>query len=92
MRGSVYQRCFCRDPETRKPLGRKCPKLKAKGHAAWFFRYSAPRGPDEKRRQPEIGPFPTQKAAQEELAATLARIGGGPLCQTCVTHETYESF
>ena len=43
----------------------------------WFFRYSAPRGPDEKRRQPEIGPFPTQKAAQEELAATLARIGGG---------------
>jgi integrase len=78
MRGSVYPRCFCRDPNTQKPLGRKCPKLKAKGHAAgWFFRYDAPRGPDRKRRQPEVGPFPTQKAAEEELAATLARLGGG---------------
>jgi integrase len=78
MRGSVYQRCFCRDPQTRRALGGKCPKLKTKGHAAgWFFRYDAPRGPDGKRRQPEVGPFPTQKAAEEELAAALARIGGG---------------
>ena len=78
MRGSVYQRCFCRDPQTRRALGRKCPKLKTKGHAAgWFLRYDAPRGPDDKRRQPEIGPFPTKQAALEELVATLARIGGG---------------
>lgn len=78
MRGSVYQRCFCRDPQTRRPLGRKCPRLKVKGHAAgWFYRYDAPRGPDGKRRQPEVGPFPTQKAAEEELTAALARIGGG---------------
>ncbi len=78
MRGSVYPRCFCRDPETHHPLGRKCPKLRAKGHAAgWFFRYDAPRGPDGKRRRPEVGPFSTQKAAEEELAATLARLGGG---------------
>ena len=26
---------------------------------------------------PRSGPFPTQKAAEEELAATLARLGGG---------------
>jgi integrase len=78
MRGSVYQRCFCRDPKTRRALGRKCPKLRSKGHAAgWFFRYDAPRGPDGKRRQPEVGPFPTKQAAEEELAATLARLGGG---------------
>lgn len=78
MRGSVYARCFCRDPETRKPLGRKCPKLRSKGHTAgWFFRYDAPRDPDGKRRRPEVGPFATQKAAEEELAATLARLGGG---------------
>ena len=78
MRGSVYQRCFCRDPKTQRPLGRKCPKLRSKGHAAgWFFRYDAPRGPDGKRRQPEVGPFPTKQAAEEELAATLARLGGG---------------
>ena len=78
MTGSVYQRCFCRDPKTRRPLGRKCPKLRSKGHAAgWFFRYDAPRGPDGKRRRPEVGPFPTHKAAEEELAVTLARLGGG---------------
>jgi len=77
VKGSVYQRCFCRDPETKKSLGRKCPKLKAKGHASWYFRYSAPVAPGEKRRQPEVGPFGTKKEAEEELSATLARVGGG---------------
>ena len=79
MRGSdPYQRCSCRDPVTRRPLGRRCPKLKARGHAlGWFFRYDAPRGPDGRRRRPEAGPFPTRQAAEEELAATLARLGGG---------------
>lgn len=78
----MYRRCFCRDPETGRALGRKCPKLgKAKGHGAWFFRYDAPRGPDGKRRQPEVGPFPTQKAAEEEQAATMARLGGGGQAQ-----------
>jgi integrase len=77
VKGSVYQRCFCRDPETKKPLGRKCPKLKAKGHAQWFFRYSAPITEGGKRRQPEVGPFRTKAETEEELAATLARIGGG---------------
>ena len=79
MRGSdPYQRCSCRDPVTRRPLGRRCPKLKAKGHAlGWFFRYDAPRGPDGRRRRPEVGPFPARQAADEELAATLARLGGG---------------
>ena len=79
MMGSVYQRCFCRDPKTRRPLGRNCPKLRSKGHTAgWFFRYDAPRGPDGKRRRPEVGPFPTHKAAEEELAVTLARLAVVP--------------
>lgn len=78
MKGSVYRRCWCRDAETGRPLGKRCPKLgKVKGHGAWFFRYDAPRGPDGKRRQPEVGPFPTAKAAEEERAATLARLAGG---------------
>lgn len=77
MKGSVYQRCFCRDPETRKPLGRNCPDLKKKGHARWYFRYDAPAAPGEKRRQPVAGPFATRKQAEEELSVTLARIGGG---------------
>jgi integrase len=78
VKGSVYQRCSCRDPQTRRPLGAKCPRLRSKGHAfGWFYRYSAPTAPGEKRRRPEIGPYRTKALAEEELAATLARIGGG---------------
>jgi integrase len=77
MKGSVYKRCYCRDPETKRELGQKCPQLRAKGHGGWWYRYEAPAAPGEKRRQPKVGPFPTRKAAQEELTATLARIGGG---------------
>lgn len=78
MKGSVYQRCSCRDPETRRPLGQKCPDLRKKGHAlGWFYRYDAPALPGQKRRRPEVGPFETRKRAQEELNAELARIGGG---------------
>lgn len=80
MKGSgVYQRCSCRDPETRKPLGLKCPDLKKKGHAlGWFYRYEAPKLPGQtRRRRPEVGPFPTEKRAKEERAAEIARIGGG---------------
>lgn len=79
MKGSdPYQRCSCRDPVTKRPLNKRCPKLKAKGHAlGWFYRYDAPRAPGESRRQPEVGPFATKKLAEEDRVATLARIAGG---------------
>src|SRR5262249_30209900 len=47
------------------------------GRPASGYTFDAPRGPDGKRRQPEVGPFPTKQAAEEELTATLARLGGG---------------
>jgi integrase len=73
-----YQRCSCRDPETNRSIARRCPKLSAKGHAlGWFYRREASRGPDGKRHQPEEGPFPTKKAAEEHQAVTLARQAGG---------------
>ena len=77
MRGSVFRQCWCRDPETGRPLHRRCPKLRQKAHGQWYFRYEAPRAPQEPRRQPVAGPFATKKEAEEELAATLARLGGG---------------
>ena len=76
MRGTVYRQCWCRGPDGRK-LHTKCPDLGKKGHGAWYFRYEAPRAPGERRRQPVAGPFATKKLAEEELAAVLARIGGG---------------
>jgi integrase len=78
VKGSVYKRCYCREAETRKPLGAKCPDLRKTSHGGWYFRYEAPAVPGESnRRRPEVGPFTTKKLADEELAATLARIGGG---------------
>ncbi len=82
MRGSVFKRCGCRDPETRRFLGNgKCPLLKRSNHGAWWFRYDAPPGPDGKRRQPIVGPFDTEDAAQQGLVTELARVGGGGLVQ-----------
>jgi integrase len=77
MQGSVYKRCSCRDPETRRPLGAQCPGLRKPKHGAWFYRLDMPAAPGEKRRRPEFGPFDKKKTAEEELAATIARIGGG---------------
>jgi integrase len=83
VKGSVYKRCFCRDTETRKPLGAQCPKLRDKRgrwsskHGKWYFRYEAPAVPGEPRRRPEVGPFGTSDEAGDELAVTLARIGDG---------------
>lgn len=89
MRGSVFLRCACRDPVTGKFLHARCPKLgKIKAHGAWWFRYSAP-GPGGKRRQPMVGPFPTRKAAEEELTATLARLGGGHVQDRALTVAAY---
>ena len=77
MKGTVYRQCWCRDPETGKKLHSKCPDLRKKGHGSWYYRYDAPVAEGERRRQPVAGPFPTRKEAEEHLAATLARIGGG---------------
>ncbi|WP_300606700.1 site-specific integrase [Trebonia sp.] len=77
MKGSVYRRCGCRDPGTRRPLGQQCPDLKKRGHGGWYFRYDAPALAGQTRRRPEFGPFETKKRAEEELAAELARVGGG---------------
>jgi hypothetical protein len=77
MRGRVFKRCRCRDRETGKDLGSKCPLLKRKGHGTWWFRYDAPPGPDGQRRRPLIGPFATEKDAEDALAVELARTSGG---------------
>ena len=45
MRGSEpYRQCWCRDPETGKPLRSRCPKLKNKKHGKWYARYDAGAG------------------------------------------------
>jgi hypothetical protein len=90
VKGSVYRRCGCRDPETRRPLGQKCPDLKKRGHGGWYFRYDAPALPGQTRRRPEFGPFETKKRAEEELTAELARVGrGAPVTDRSVLARDY---
>lgn len=70
-----YRACSCRDSETRKLLGKKCPDLPKKGHGGWFARYEAPRAADGKRRQPRIGPYDTERECKAELARVLGQAG-----------------
>ncbi|MEV5828906.1 site-specific integrase [Spirillospora sp. NPDC052242] len=73
MRGTTFKRCGCRNPETGKKfaLG-ACPQLAKRNHGYWWARYDAPPGADGRRRQPYIGPYTTQKAAQAALVEALA--------------------
>jgi integrase len=72
-----YRECWCRDPDTGHPLGRRCQKLGQKGHGAWYAQYEAPRGADGRRRRPRLGPYATKKAATEALAEALGRVRQG---------------
>jgi integrase len=72
-----YRLCSCRDPDTRKLLGKKCPKLGQKGHGAWYGRYEAPAGEDGKRRQPRVGPYRTEREARAALVDVVGEVQDG---------------
>lgn len=66
-----FKACSCRDAQTKKLLGKKCPDLSKKGHGGWYARYEAPKSADGKRRQPRIGPYSTETECKKELAKVL---------------------
>ncbi|MGW1503746.1 tyrosine-type recombinase/integrase [Streptomyces mirabilis] len=66
-----YKACSCRDPQTKRLLGKKCPDLQKKGHGGWYSRYEAPKSAGGKRRQPRIGPFETERECKVELGKVL---------------------
>lgn len=73
-----FRDCYCRDPQTRKTLHGKCPRLADKDHGAWFVRYAVPKGaagwdPARKRNQATLGPFTSRREAADELAKVLHR-------------------
>ncbi|MGP4026172.1 tyrosine-type recombinase/integrase [Actinomadura sp. 3N407] len=75
MKGAVFKRCRCTNPETGKRYETNCPDIKKKGHGTWWFRYEAPASADGKRRRPRVGPFPTKEDAEKELVKELAKMG-----------------
>jgi len=72
-----YRSGGCRDPETGRQYGRRCPKLATKAHGAWYVRFEAPRGADGKRRQPRLGPFSTEKEAKAAVVTALGKVDAG---------------
>jgi len=75
-RGSVYQRCGCRDKATGRLLGAACPGLRSREHGSWNFSADLPSAAGDRRRA-RRGGFATQDAAAAALEA-LASPAAGP--------------
>ncbi len=71
--GSVYKRCGCRDPRTRKPLGNTCPKLRRSNrswnpeHGQWAYQLELPSTAQGTRRQLRRGGLHHRTTAADEL-------------------------
>jgi integrase len=70
---SVYKRCTCRDPHTRKPLGTSCPNLRHTNrawnpsHGSWAYRLELPATAEGRRRQLRRAGFTDHAAALREF-------------------------
>lgn len=70
--GTTYKRCYCRDRNTGKPLGAKCPKLHRGNtwnthHGVWQYQIELPKAADGRRRPLRRGPFDDQNSASDVL-------------------------
>ena len=75
MKGSTHRRCYCRDPETGKPLGKKCPKLTNRKHGSYSIRRELPPREDGTRRSFSRAGYDSLKAAQADLDHVRALLG-----------------
>ncbi|WP_060884112.1 site-specific integrase [Streptomyces caniscabiei] len=67
MKGSTHRRCYCRDPKTGKPLGKKCPQLSSRKHGAYSIRQELPPHEDGTRRSFSRAGYDSLKDAQADL-------------------------
>ncbi|MEU6089080.1 site-specific integrase [Streptomyces sp. NPDC047085] len=75
MKGSTHRRCYCRDPHTSKPLGKKCPKLTSRKHGSYSIRQELPLREDGTRRSFSRAGYDSLKAAQADLDHVRALLG-----------------
>ncbi|KNB50239.1 site-specific integrase [Streptomyces caatingaensis] len=75
MKGSTHRRCYCRDPKTGKPLGKKCPKLSSRKHGSYSIRQELPLREDGTRRSFSRAGYESLKAAQADLDHVRALLG-----------------
>ncbi|WP_059010607.1 tyrosine-type recombinase/integrase [Streptomyces specialis] len=67
MKGSTHRRCYCRDPQTGKPLGKSCPNLAKRNHGYYSVRQELPPREDGSRRSFSRAGFASLKDAQAAL-------------------------
>jgi integrase len=70
--GSVYKRCGCVDPVTRRQLGGRCPRLAGSRHGSWYLDLELAAGPDGRRCRIRRRGYRSRAAA----TAVLARLRG----------------
>ncbi|MCX4778986.1 site-specific integrase [Streptomyces sp. NBC_01264] len=75
MKGSTHRRCYCRDANTGKPLGKACPKLSSRKHGSYSIRQELPPREDGARRSFSRAGYETLKAAQTDLDHIRALLG-----------------
>ncbi|WP_220140236.1 site-specific integrase [Kitasatospora acidiphila] len=77
--GTVYKRCGCRDPRSKRQLGTKCPKFAQRGHGAWYVSLPVWATADDPRSRLRQGGYPSKAEAiaalQRLVDPTLPRRG-----------------
>jgi integrase len=79
--GTTYEQCSCRDPGTRRPLGRRCPRLRRGNgwnpdHGSWYYQLELPPRADGTRRPPlRHGGFATKDDAGTEMGRARELLG-----------------
>jgi integrase len=65
--GSTFKRCGCRDRRTGRQLGRRCQRLRERGHGSWYLAIELSVAPDGRRRRIRLGGYATRAAARAAL-------------------------
>lgn len=68
VRGRVYKRCGCLNPDTRRGWGIHCPQLSRVGHGSWYLTVELPAGASGARRRLRRGGYRTRAEAHRALA------------------------
>lgn len=76
--GRTFRRCGCRDKETGRRLGGRCPRLDDAGHGSWYRCLELGIGSDGQRCRLRCGGYRSQTAARRALAELGAPSGGAP--------------
>ncbi|AUG78870.1 site-specific integrase [Kitasatospora sp. MMS16-BH015] len=71
-RGTVYKRCGCRDPRSKRQYGARCPQLRKRGHGAWYINLPITPTIEAPVGRLRRGGYHTRAEAQQALADVAA--------------------